>query len=56
VLHRELLGALYGRPDAPRVHGFLAGVGGVNVPPDRIVEFVRQARAAGPQPESVWVR
>jgi hypothetical protein len=39
-----------------QTHGLLAGVGGVNVPPDRIVEFVRQARAAGPQPESVWVR
>jgi pyruvate/2-oxoacid:ferredoxin oxidoreductase alpha subunit len=56
VLHRELLGALYGRPDAPRVYGYLAGIGGVNVPPDRIVEFVKQARASEPQPESVWVR
>ena len=56
VLHRELLGALYGLPDATRVHGYLAGVGGVNVPPERIVEFVKRARAAEPQPESVWVR
>jgi len=56
VLHRELLGALYGLPDAPRVHGYLAGVGGVNVPPERIIEFVKQARASEPQPESVWVR
>jgi hypothetical protein len=56
VLHRELLGALYGLAGGPRVHGYLAGVGGVNVPPDRIVEFVRQARGAEPQPESVWIR
>jgi len=56
ILHRELLGALYGLADAPRVHGYLAGVGGVNVPPDRIVEFVKRARATEPQNESVWVR
>jgi len=56
VLHRELLGALYGLADAPKVHGYLAGVGGVNVPPERIVDFVRQARGAEPPNESVWVR
>jgi pyruvate/2-oxoacid:ferredoxin oxidoreductase alpha subunit len=56
ILHRELLGALYGLPEAPRVHGYLAGVGGVNVPPERIVEFVRMAQAAEPRNESVWVR
>jgi hypothetical protein len=38
------------------VHGRLAGVGGVNVSPTRIVEFVRLARAGDPRPESVWVR
>jgi hypothetical protein len=32
----------------------LAGVGGVNVPPERIVEFVRRARVDEPQVESVW--
>jgi pyruvate/2-oxoacid:ferredoxin oxidoreductase alpha subunit len=56
VLHQELRAALYGMPDAPRVHGLLAGVGGVNVPPERIAAFVREARAAEPRPESVWVR
>jgi pyruvate/2-oxoacid:ferredoxin oxidoreductase alpha subunit len=56
VLHRELLGALYGLSDAPRVHGYLAGVGGVNVPPERIVAFVKRAQASEPLPESVWVR
>jgi len=56
VLHQELKAALYGMPGAPRVHGRLAGVGGVNVSPTRIVEFVRLARAGDPRPESVWVR
>jgi len=56
VLHQELLAALYGLPDAPRVHGYLAGVGGVNVSPGKIAEFVRSAQAHEPQPESVWVR
>jgi pyruvate/2-oxoacid:ferredoxin oxidoreductase alpha subunit len=56
VLHQELKAALYGLAEAPRLHGYLAGVGGVNVPPERIVGFVRQARASEPRPESVWVR
>ena len=56
VLHQELRAALYGMPDAPRLHGFLAGVGGVNVSPEKIAGFVRTARAGEPQPHSVWVR
>jgi pyruvate/2-oxoacid:ferredoxin oxidoreductase alpha subunit len=56
MLHQELLAALYGMPAAPRVHGYLAGVGGVNVSPDRIIEFVRMASTSVPQPDSVWVR
>ena len=40
ILHQELRAALYGMEDAPRVHGLLCGVGGVNVPPRKIVEFV----------------
>ena len=56
VLHQELRAALYGTPRAPRVHGLLAGVGGVNVPPQRIAAFVRAARDGEPIPESQWVR
>ena len=56
VLHQELRAALYGIKDAPRVHGYLAGVGGVNVPPEKVAEFVRRALAEEPRPESVWVR
>ncbi len=54
VLHQELRAALYGVAAPPRIHGCLAGVGGVNVAPGRIVEFVRRADDAGPA--SVWVR
>jgi len=56
VLHQELRAALYGMPDAPRIHGYLAGVGGVSVPPEKIAEFVRRASACAAQPHSVWVR
>jgi pyruvate/2-oxoacid:ferredoxin oxidoreductase alpha subunit len=56
VLHQELRAALYGMADAPRIHGLLAGVGGVNVPPRKIAEFVREARDAESRPESVWAR
>ena len=56
ILHQELRAALCGVPGAPRVHGLLAGVGGVNVPPGRIVAFVRAARDAEPTAASQWVR
>jgi pyruvate/2-oxoacid:ferredoxin oxidoreductase alpha subunit len=56
VLHQELRAALYGMHDAPRVHGLLAGVGGVNVSPEKIAGFVRRARGAEPSPESIWAR
>lgn len=56
VLHQELRAALYGMADAPRIHGYLAGVGGLNVSPAKICEFVRTARTSEAQPESVWVR
>jgi pyruvate/2-oxoacid:ferredoxin oxidoreductase alpha subunit len=56
VLHQEVRAALYGVERAPRVHGLLAGVGGVNVPVQRIMAFVREARLSSPRPESIWVR
>jgi len=56
VLHQELRAALYGMASAPRLHGLLAGVGGVNVAPEKIAEFVSQAHGSEPQPHSVWVR
>jgi pyruvate/2-oxoacid:ferredoxin oxidoreductase alpha subunit len=56
VLHQELRAALYGMPDAPRIHGYLAGVGGVNVSPQKIAEFVRTANVGEARNDSVWVR
>jgi pyruvate/2-oxoacid:ferredoxin oxidoreductase alpha subunit len=57
VLHQELRAALYGIADAPRVHGLLAGVGGVNVPPQRIAALAAEAIDAADAPgASQWVR
>ena len=54
ILHNEIRGALYGLPNAPRVHGVLAGVGGVDVQPRRIGELVAAALQRAPEPESTW--
>jgi pyruvate/2-oxoacid:ferredoxin oxidoreductase alpha subunit len=56
ILHQELRGALYGLSSAPRVHGLLAGVGGVNVSPETIIALVRGALDSDPQVESTWAR
>ncbi len=56
VLHQELKAALYGMPDPPAVHGYLAGVGGVNVSPKKIVELAEKALTDEPVPDSVWQR
>ncbi|MDO8420428.1 MAG: pyruvate ferredoxin oxidoreductase [Rubrivivax sp.] len=56
VLHQELRAALYGMPAAPRIHGLLAGVGGVNVTVDNICRFVRAVVGTPTVPESQWVR
>ena len=55
VLHQELRAALYGMPGAPRIHGLLAGVGGVNVSAQRIAELVAEQGAGDARAESVWV-
>ncbi len=54
VLHQELKAALFGMADAPRVHGVLAGVGGVNVSPERIEQMVDEVHRAEPSTDSVW--
>lgn len=56
VMHQELRSALYGSAVTPRIHGLLAGVGGVNVSPRKIVEFVSQAVQREAQAASQWVR
>jgi pyruvate/2-oxoacid:ferredoxin oxidoreductase alpha subunit len=55
VLHQELLAALHALAPMPRVHGFLARVGGVNVPPEHIGALVERARASAVVPESIFV-
>jgi pyruvate/2-oxoacid:ferredoxin oxidoreductase alpha subunit len=54
VLHQELLAALYGLRDAPRLHGYLAGVGGVNVSPEKIAGLATRAGSSEARAESVW--
>ena len=56
ILHHELRGALYGVPAAPRVHGLLAGVGGINVSPEKIAALVSRALESTPEHESTWAR
>ncbi len=56
VLHQELRSALYGSAVTPRIHGLLAGVGGVNVSPAKVAAFVSQALQGEAQIESQWVR
>ncbi|HJV63029.1 MAG TPA: transketolase C-terminal domain-containing protein [Albitalea sp.] len=55
VLHQELRAALYGMDGAPRIHGYLAGVGGVNVSPQKIAEIAQSAVGAA-EVESLWAR
>jgi pyruvate/2-oxoacid:ferredoxin oxidoreductase alpha subunit len=56
ILHHELRDALYGLAAAPRIHGFLAGVGGVNMSPEAIAALVHRALDSAPQVESAWAR
>ncbi len=56
ILHQELRAALYGMPNAPRIHGFLAGVGGVNVSPESIAQMVQTALNQEPPVQSEWMR
>ncbi|HZQ61798.1 MAG TPA: transketolase C-terminal domain-containing protein [Casimicrobiaceae bacterium] len=56
ILHQELRAGLYGAAGAPRLHGYLAGVGGVDVPPAKIIELVQRACATEPSCASEWMR
>ncbi len=55
ILHQELKAAMYGLPGAPRIHGLLAGVGGVNVSPNRIQHWVTDCQNREAGIDSVWV-
>ncbi len=55
VLHQELKSVLFGMDGAPRVHGVLAGVGGVNVSPARIRRLVAEFRDRPAENGPVWM-
>ncbi|KUJ85454.1 hypothetical protein AVO45_00165 [Ruegeria marisrubri] len=55
VLHQELKAGLFGMENPPRVHGMLAGVGGVNVPVGSIAKLAADCRNAEQTAEPVWV-
>lgn len=55
VLHQEVRAALYGMDNAPHIQGYLAGVGGINVSPENIEEFIGKATDSTPVTNSVWV-
>ena len=55
VLHQELQAALFGVTNPPRLHGFLAGVGGVNVPVETIEKLAHDYREAAQTMQPIWV-
>jgi pyruvate/2-oxoacid:ferredoxin oxidoreductase alpha subunit len=55
VLHQELRSALYGMENAPNIYGYLAGAGGVNVSPEKIIEYADSIEDAVPSSESIWI-
>jgi pyruvate/2-oxoacid:ferredoxin oxidoreductase alpha subunit len=55
IVHQELKSALYGISSPPKVHGLLAGVGGVNVSAEKIQQLVIDYQNVEPSVESIWV-
>ena len=55
ILHQEMKSALFAIPGAPRLHGLLAGIGGVNVSAKKIQQLVADYREIEPSVESQWV-
>lgn len=55
ILHQELKSVMYGQENAPKIHGLLAGVGGLNVSAENIMAWVKKYQKAKVEPESQWV-
>jgi len=57
ILYQETKAVLYGMDRSPRVRGFLAGVGGVNLSPADIISIADDADPESPQSSfaSIWV-
>lgn len=54
-LHHELKAALCGMEEAPEIHGYLTGVGGVNVSLSNIMSWTKKVLEEKPVAHSVWV-
>lgn len=54
-LHQELKAALFALKDAPEVHGYLTGVGGLNVSPEKVESVFKTAMEEKPSANSIWV-
>ncbi len=56
IFFSEIKSALYGRPDAPELFGFIAGLGGRDVTPETINEIIDIAQSEpAPQKEIYWI-
>jgi len=55
ILHHEVRSALYGVESPPALHGYLAGVGGVSVSPQQILEYAENLSRKFPSFNSEWV-
>ena len=55
ILHQEVKAALYGLKKGPRIQGLLAGVGGVNVTPQKIQELALRHGDSETAVTSIWV-
>lgn len=56
IFHAELKSALYGQPGAPKVFGFVAGLGGRDITPHTLDEIIDTAqRLERPGQEIYWV-
>ncbi|MBZ0129180.1 MAG: hypothetical protein K8F59_08705 [Rhodobacteraceae bacterium] len=55
ILHQEVKAALFGTGNTTKMHGLLAGVGGVSVSSDRIQRLVGEYRDKVPSPDAIWV-
>ncbi len=55
VLHQELMAGLFAMENPPHLHGFLAGVGGVNVPVEALEKLAAQYRDAEASNNPIWL-
>jgi len=55
IVHQELKSALFGMQSPPKVHGLLAGVGGVNVSSSKIQQLLADFQDVEPSVASIWV-